>query len=316
MIELEGLDKDEVAYLTPDKPVMVAWRGSVAHGMYVAPETDTGIDDKDILTVYIPDLSYYFGTKVPPSGKDLRHKEWDCAAYEIKHFVHLLSHGNPNVLSSLWLKPEMYIHLDDAGRKLVENRHLFATKKAYHSFGGYAHGQMKRMTSFTDPEVPSSCGCEGKFHIEGCTVQGERGRGSSKRFATGFMGAKRKGLVEKFGYDTKNAAHLIRLLYLGVEFLKTGNMTVDRRDAGDADKLLDIKKGKWLLQDVKVEAGMLFNNMREAASTSPLPEAPDTEAIDDLLTNILCQDKRIDVILRSALSSVGYSDGLSAPRRP
>jgi hypothetical protein len=269
--------------------------------MYVKPEEDTGIDDKDILTVYIPDLSYYFGTKTPPGGRDLRLKEWDCAAYEIKHFLQLLSHGNPNVLSSLWLKPEMYIYLDDIGRRLVENRNLFATKKSYHSFGGYAHGQMQRMTSYSDLEKRSNCGCVGYLHDPNCAALASTGRGSSKRFATGFMGAKRKGLVEKFGYDTKNAAHLIRLLCLGGEFLKTGNMTVDRRDFGDAEQLLAIKKGKWSLQEVQDYATTLFADLREANESSPLPEGPDEEAVNNLMTDILCEDKMTDVVLRATL---------------
>lgn len=33
------------------------------------------------------------------------------------------------------------------------------------------------------------------------------------------MGEKRKQLVAKHGYDTKNASHLIRLLRMGMEFL-------------------------------------------------------------------------------------------------
>jgi len=52
------------------------------------------------------------------------------------------------------------------------------------------------------------------------------------------MGAKRKSLVEKFGYDTKNAAHLILLLRMGIEFLSVGVLHVKRHDA---QELLEIK---------------------------------------------------------------------------
>jgi hypothetical protein len=34
------------------------------------------------------------------------------------------------------------------GQLLRENRDLFVTKKAYHSFSGYAHAQFKKMISF------------------------------------------------------------------------------------------------------------------------------------------------------------------------
>jgi len=62
------------------------------------------------------------------------------------------------------------------------------------------------------------------------------------------MGTKRKMLVEKYGYDCKNAAHLIRLLRMGVEFLKDGRLYVMREDA---KQLIEIKRGEWTLEQVK-----------------------------------------------------------------
>lgn len=52
---------------------------------------------------------------------------------------------NPNVIEILGLKPEHYIYLSDAGRKLIDNRHLFLSKRAIHSFGGYANAQLRRL---------------------------------------------------------------------------------------------------------------------------------------------------------------------------
>ena len=57
----------------------------------------------------------------------------------------------------------------------------------------------------------------------------------------GYLGDKRKQLVLEHGYDSKNAAHLIRLLRMCKEFLATGEMIVFRPDAAE---LLDIKKGQ------------------------------------------------------------------------
>jgi len=42
------------------------------------------------------------------------------------------------------------------------------------------------------------------------------------------MGKKRRELVMRVGYDSKNAAHLIRLLRMGIEFLTEGTMYVER----------------------------------------------------------------------------------------
>lgn len=280
-ILLEGLAPEEVAHIIPHRPILVCWRGSIAHGTHISPEDPSGIDDKDIIAVYIPDLEHYFGTGGVERGKDIKLREWDCAAYELRHMVKLLCNGNPNVLATLWTSP---IYEDREGKLLRENRSLFVTKKAYNSFGGYAYGQLKRMTSFKD--VESACGCLGKFHEPACEVAQERGRGSTKRFATGFMGEKRKALVAKHGYDTKNAAHLLRLLRMGVEFLRTGQIVVDRTGI-DADYLKDVKRGFYPLPVVQSEAERLFEEMRLAKEESNLPEEPDEGAVNRLLVALL-----------------------------
>lgn len=45
----------------------------------------------------------------------------------------------------LGLKPEHYIYLTDVGRELIANRSLFLSKRAIHSFGGYANAQLRRL---------------------------------------------------------------------------------------------------------------------------------------------------------------------------
>ena len=97
------------------------------------------------------------------------------------------------------------------------------------------------------------------------------------------MGAKRKAIVAKYGYDTKNASHLLRLYRMGIEFVETGELTVYRPDR---EELLAVKNGEWTLEAVKTEAEMLHERMRSAKETSPLPKNPDTEAIEKLLVGI------------------------------
>lgn len=71
----------------------------------------------------------------------------DTTVYSFDKIIKLLCFCNPNVIEMLGLKPEHYIYLSDAGRKLVENRHLFLSKRAIHSFGGYANAQLRRLES-------------------------------------------------------------------------------------------------------------------------------------------------------------------------
>jgi predicted nucleotidyltransferase len=98
------------------------------------------------------------------------------------------------------------------------------------------------------------------------------------------MGEKRKAMVRKYQYDVKNAAHLIRLLRMGTEFLRTGRLQVFR--TADAEELKAIKQGGWMLEQVKAEADRLFADMEEARAQSPLPPKPDETAADALLVEI------------------------------
>lgn len=233
--------------------ILTAYRGSIAHGMYV-PNTDpNSIDDKDVMAVCVPPIEYYFGQKNFGSRgtKEIFEGEWDIVIYELRKFIALLAKGNPNVLSLLWVDERHILSITEAGNLLRERRDLFATKMAYESFVGYAYGQLKRMTHLA---------CEG------------------------YMGEKRKKLVQKFGYDTKNAAHLIRLLRMGVEFLNEGTLHVTREDAGE---LLQIKRGEWELERVKEEAERLFKKIDGAAERSTLPAAPDKNEINTLSVEVV-----------------------------
>jgi hypothetical protein len=91
-------------------------------------------------------------------------------------------------------------------------------------------------------------------------------------------------LVRKYHYDVKNAAHLIRLLRMGTEFLGTGELRVYRTD--DAEELKHIKRGGWTLERVKQEAERMFVAAEQACAQSPLPAEPDSAAASALLVRI------------------------------
>lgn len=239
----------------PDTPfpldpslTLLARRGSEAHGTYVAPEDETGIDDRDLMGVCIPPELWSLGIR-RWEGADAIKGPWDVVLYDLRKFVRLLCQQNPNVLAVLWVEPEDILKADAVGWGLVEHRDLFRTRtRAYESFVGYAKGQLSKMTV-------------GAF--------------------AGFMGAKRKRLVERFGYDCKNAAHLVRLLHMGVEYLQTGHLNVRR--TWDRDMILEIKKGGWKIEAVKAYADDYFAKMNRALEESTLPDEIDTAAVEELL---------------------------------
>lgn len=252
MIKLKGLSLEQTKELLPDNLILLGYRGSIAHGMYIPNKDPNSIDDKDIMGIFIAPKDYYVGIKNIRETKEKFICEWDSVCYELKKMINLLLKGNPNVLSLLWLKDNYIIYNTKYGELLRDNKNLFVSKKVYHSFVGYAYGQFHRMTHF-------------KFE--------------------GYMGEKRKNLVEKYGYDCKNAAHLIRLLKMGIEFLNEGILYVEREL--DANYLLEIKKGEWTFENVKKEADRLFKLCEESYVHSKLPNEANIKAINNLCIDII-----------------------------
>lgn len=309
-IQLKGLSPEQIDRLLPEGLISLCWRGSVAHGMYVPKNDPDSIDDKDVMGLYIAPLEHYLGF----GRQDVYEQwegEWDCVFYELRKFIGLLLNCNPNVLSLLWLKPNGIIYESELGGRLREQRDLFVTKKAYHSFSGYAHAQFKKMISFNQEAQalmqqledqlvafgidPDSCDAghslrrlDGQPFVGATTEMMEvvkRYRGERRRYYSGgYMGQKRRELARRVGYDAKNAAHLIRLLRMGIEFLTEGTLHVER---ADAPELLDIKRGAWPLEKVKAEAERLFALSQEAYVRSSLPAEPQRDAAECLCVSMI-----------------------------
>lgn len=69
----------------------------------------------------------------------------DTTIYSFDKIIKLLCSCNPNTIEMLGLEPWQYIYLTDAGKMLIENRKMFLSKRAIHSFGGYANAQLRRL---------------------------------------------------------------------------------------------------------------------------------------------------------------------------
>lgn len=233
--------------------ILLAYRGSIAHGTYEPSSEPGSIDDKDAIGVAVPGLDHYIGQRQFGSRGtvEIVSDPWDIVVYEARKAIHLLAKGNPNVLALLWLERPLYIDLTPPGERLLEARDLFATRSTFHPFMGYARAQLLKME-----------------------------RGAFK----GYMREKRQRLVEQHGYDTKNAAHLIRLLRMGIEFLRDGELQVTRPDASE---LLAIKHGEWTLDRVELEAERLFRRAEDAHAASTLPDEPDSDAINTLTVDVI-----------------------------
>lgn len=235
--------------------ILEGYRGSHSHGTYIPGTDPNSVDDIDIFRVVVQPEEYYLGL-----GSYLKTQEhyetfigqYDVLVYDIRKFIHLLSKGNPNVHIFLWLRPEDYFKITGAGKYLLSNRTEFLSQKVIESFGGYAVSQLKRMTHFE---------------------------------YEGYMGEKRKSLVNKYGYDCKNAAHCVRLLATALDLLKSGELVVYRDK--DRETLIEIKTGKWALAMVKEYADSLMKEFESLVPLSNLPLSVDQKRLEDILSKTM-----------------------------
>lgn len=69
----------------------------------------------------------------------------DTTIYSFNKLISLLSNCNPNTIELLGNKPEHYLYVSNIGKELIDNSHLFLSKRAAYSFGGYATAQLRRL---------------------------------------------------------------------------------------------------------------------------------------------------------------------------
>lgn len=109
--------------------------------------------------------SHAYGTSVPTSDVDVRgcalnsksdllglssfeqfvNEATDTTVYSFNKLIGLISNCNPNTIEMLGCKSEHYIFMTPIGQELINNRKMFLSRRAIHSFGGYANQQLRRL---------------------------------------------------------------------------------------------------------------------------------------------------------------------------
>lgn len=96
---------------------------------------------------------------------------------------------------------------------------------------------------------------------------------------------KRSELEEKFGYDTKHAYHLVRLIRMCKEVLLTGKVLVKRHDR---EELLFIRNGGWTYEQLMEFARVMSLELNELYKTSTaLPNVPNKDMLNKLCIKLV-----------------------------
>jgi hypothetical protein len=94
----------------------------------------------------------------------------------------------------------------------------------------------------------------------------------------------RKDYILKQGFDHKFGQHVIRLLLEGRELLTTKQIIFPLTYAST---LLEIKTGKWTVQDVIAYSEEIEQSLKELEKTTELPDKSDFNFFNDLIIEIL-----------------------------
>ncbi|MEZ6014741.1 MAG: nucleotidyltransferase domain-containing protein [Planctomycetota bacterium] len=226
--------------------------GSRAYGLAVATS------DEDSRGVCVPPRQFLLGLD---SFEQHESDGGDHVVYGLAKFARLALQGNPNIIETLFTPTEHVLHCDALGALLVAARGAFLSRRVGERFAGYATGQLTRMRN----------------HRRALQTPGL----SDERLAR--RNPARAELEARYGFDTKHAMHLIRLLRMGHEVLATGAVHVHR---SDAQELLSIRHGGWSFERVAEEAARLLEQLTGAIAGSALPEAPDERAANELVIEL------------------------------
>jgi len=292
----------------------------VIHGSH-AYGFATEASDKDIRGICIPRKDYFL-------SMDQRFEQYeapneDTVIYNIQKYFNLAVACNPNVIELIFIDdPKLILKETSWIKEIKENRDLFLSMKAKHTFSGYAFAQLKRIQTHRKwlLEPPTHCPTRDEFGLDPKDPMSSSQMGAlNKMIAMGsqldgtamevvrkenaYRNAKmhwdqyqtwqkernpaRAELEKKYGYDTKHASHLVRLMRMGLEILKTGKVIVQRPDAAE---LLEIRRGLYSYDDL-----MSFAEEKEAEMTAlyeqpekcAVPYTPDRKKLNELLISTI-----------------------------
>lgn len=175
-------------------------------------------------------------------------KEYDLNIYSIVKYFQLVMENNPNMIDSLFTDETCALKSTKISNHVRDNRKTFLSKKAWHTFKGYAYAQMKKMrTKEHNPEGK-------RFHM-----------------------------IEKYGYDVKFAYHVVRLLNEVEMILIDHDLDLRRNN----DQLKEIRAGLWTMDQIEAYFLMKERALEETYVKSTLRHKPDEPAIKKILLEVL-----------------------------
>ena len=174
-------------------------------------------------------------------------------------YVARLAASDVEALEALHAPDDCVLRVETPMERFLQNRHEFLTADIARTFENTAFSIIRRIRAQRDTEEEKP-----KFQKSG-------------------------------DYDTKGAAHAIRILRMGAEALETGHLMVRRFDSAE---LRVIRDGTFPFEDfvrfasehkgAKIVGGFVhpeISRLRAAAATTRLPSRISADRVDQILTD-------------------------------
>ncbi len=195
----------------------------------------------------------HYTYRTQPDGVVSGPGDLDLTVYSLRKFAHLVTAGNPTVLTVLFIPDEHILFRTPIADELFERRHLFLSRQAGAKFRGYLHSQRQGML--------------------GLRSGGTRNQG-------------RQDIRDRYGFDVKFAAHMVRLGIQGVELLTTGSITLPIPEP-HRTWLQELRRGEHTKDEALAKAERLERQIERLTETSRvLPERPDHRTINEWLASV------------------------------
>lgn len=244
------MNREEAEKLT----ILLCEVGSSAHGVSV------GSDDVDRMGILIEPMNRMVGLGHPfeqfvyrdAAVREGKHDapsqagDLDLTIYSLRKWLGLALKGNPTILSLLFAP---ILKADARGMQLRELAPLIVSRQVGAQYLGYMQSQRMKMLGEKTNRV------------------------------------KRPDLVEKYGFDTKFAYHMLRLGFQGVELLTTGKFSMPVEKA-HRDYLLEVRKGHHTLDYCIRESMALEAKVKELMESGPIREKSDHAACEDWMIRL------------------------------
>ena len=278
--------------------------GSVAYG--VSDDNSDmdvygfGMPPKEILFPFNTGALYGFGG-APAGFKQFqqhhimdkaRGTEYDVVIYNIVKFFQLCMENNPNMVDALFVPTRCVLHSTSIGNHVRENRKTFLTKRVWHKFKGYAFSQLHKMKNkfvkdfvdlCDDYSIPYDLPLQDTLDL-----MKSKGIDSDTRvkmlmlinkIESGGHRSKRIPLIAKYGFDTKFAYHVVRLLDECQQILEEGDLDLTR----SREHLKAIRRGEESMEQIVEYFDKKIIILEDLYAKSDLRHSPDEEAIKNIL---------------------------------